>query len=457
MESNSIIQLPRLLAEQKKVFWQHSVTLRYQLIFHERDKLIEIKLWNKSQCIKPLLLDMDLFEKKYDLVIKANVESRFPKPKYLLKNPVFGMEKDMDTLRREVISDLVIQIVGEQLSVQGDVNDGQELNAMLPEDILYTKPILLLPYEDKRKDINISRSFYDAFSTLRRSSVADSLPVSLRSSAFFRPFDAVLYRRENIKRIFQRVYRKVIWMNQVKATKEKLRRIETAKLLVKRRANGWKKKAEQRDRDVARSRHSSDAAPPDPQQLPQQPSSSLQPQPSQRAPQRRSLPQMPSERGQPREDARKKSDISLPRIKSKDSGLNRLGMSNRGGGTGRTPSPIKSVHTTMGTKLAHVEPQICWGGPTASSTPILSPMPSVPSTPILSPMPSAPSTPILSPMSSPPPSRKQSRSSNCLLLMTDEYNASSSNDSVSFLLSASTGQLERAHRSAIFALPSISC
>ena len=449
----NVIQLPpRLLAENKKVIWQYSVTLRYQLIEHERDKLVEIKLWNKSQCIKPLLLDMDLFEKKYRHTIMERLESpRVQKPKYLLKNPCFGLEKDVETLKKEVLSDLIVQIVGEQLGIQGDIDDGQELNATLPEDILYTKPILLLPYEDKRKDINISRSFYDAFSTLRRSSIGEDLPKSLRSSAFFRPFDPAQYRRDNIRRIFQRVYRKVVWTNQVQQTKEKLRRIETAKLMVKRRANGWKKKTEQRDRDIARSRHTVDVIttemsqpqPPPPQQQP-----TLQPQPLQRAPQRRSLPQLPSEKRQPREDVRKKSDVhvSLPRIKSKDSGLNRLNISNRGvGGSVKVSvsttslstmiSPVKTVHTTMETKLTHMQ-HVSSGHSTALSSPILSPMPS------------------------PPPSRRHSKSSNCLLLLSDEMKASSSgdsSDSVSFLLSASTGQIERAHRTSMHALPSISC
>ena len=446
---------PRLMAEDKKVIWQYSVTLRYQLIEHERDKIVEIRLWNKSQSIEPLLLDKELFEKKYDQTIKEHVEARLLKPKYLSKNPVFGMEMCAIALRKDVINDLIVLIVGKELSIKGDLDDGQELKAVLSEDILYTQPILLLPYVDKRKDINISRSFYDAFATLRRSSVGEDLPQSLRSSAFFCPFDPVQYRRDNIRRIFQRVYRKVVWMNQVKRTKEKLRRIETAKLMVKRRANGWKQKAAQRDRDIARSRHTVDAVPteaqqpqPQPSPSPSQQQPSLSSQPSQKVSQRRSLPHIPSEKMSSREEVKKNSDVvSLPRIQSKESGLNRLNISNRGGtrsvrnsasssSLSTMTSPVKTIQTTTEKKNGS-------GASTAMSSPILSPM----------------SSPILSPMPSPPQSRRQSNSSNCLLLMTDETKASKSSETsvtLSFLLSASTGQIERGRRTSIFSLPTIS-
>ena len=211
---------PRMLGEQTKVYFHYAVTLRFQMIHHPRDHLVQILLWNKKQGIQPLLLDVDAFEKKFEVVIGERVETSVNKAKALKSN--FGTSKDMENTRKEVIDGLLVEFIHENLHIEGNVDDKHhELKVvLLPDDLLYTEPILLLQHEEKLQ--NVSR-ISDWSSTLRKLDndwAQENLPATLRSSFNFALFNPIEERRENIKKIFQRVYEKVIVMNRAKKIKK---------------------------------------------------------------------------------------------------------------------------------------------------------------------------------------------------------------------------------------------
>ena len=211
--------LPRLVGDEgTKVFYHYAVTLRFQLILHPRDHLVQILLWNKKQSIQPLLLDLAVFEKKFDGVIGERVEVNVTKTKALKAN--FGTSKDLENVRNDVISGLLVEFVQEHLQIEGDVdNKHHELKVILPDNYLYTEPILLLKPEEKlhKTVVGSQTCISDWSATLRALDndwAQENLPTTLRSSFSFAPYDPIQERRDIIKKVFQRVYRKVILMNR---------------------------------------------------------------------------------------------------------------------------------------------------------------------------------------------------------------------------------------------------
>ena len=215
--------VPRLLGDEAtKVFYHYAVTLRFQLILHPRDHLVQILLWNKKQSIQPLLLDLDVFEEKFDGVIGERVEVNVTKAKALKAN--FGTSKDMENVRNDVISGLLVEFVQEHLQIEGGEDNQNELKVLLPEDYLYTEPILLLQPEEKhsitnRIDCRPTSDFSATLRALDRDWAQENLPSTLRSSFNFASFDPIQERRANIRKIFHRAYEKIVSINRAKKIK----------------------------------------------------------------------------------------------------------------------------------------------------------------------------------------------------------------------------------------------
>ena len=214
--------LPRLVGDEgTKVFYHYAVTLRFQLILHPRDHLVQILLWNKKQSIQPLLLDIDVFEEKFEETIGERVDVNVTKAKALKAN--FGTSKDMENVRNEVIDGLLVEFVQEHLHIEGDVdNKHHELKVILPEDYLYTEPIVLQKHDEKLQNVG-ARKFPDWSATLRALDndwAQENLPTTLRSSFSFAPYDPIQERRDIIKKVFQRVYFKIVAMNRAKKIKK---------------------------------------------------------------------------------------------------------------------------------------------------------------------------------------------------------------------------------------------
>ena len=239
--------MPKLVGESKKVFWKHSCTIRIELIRHDRDNVIQVLLFNKKRCIKPLLVDLEAFGKKYHTDIEGKVNEILPQPKFLCKNPSSGTEVDRNVVRKEVTNEIVMKFVLDHLLIQGEVDNDEDQSALtmtLPEDILYTKPVLLLPFVDKRQHNKRISDSFDAFATLRLASQATDLPQNLRSSVFFEPFCVVQERRRNIKRLFRRAYQKVVWMNALDRTKQHLHQLHVK--MMKKKARQEMQKAKEK-------------------------------------------------------------------------------------------------------------------------------------------------------------------------------------------------------------------
>jgi hypothetical protein len=207
---------------------------------------MQILLFNKTRSIKPLLVDLEAFGKKYHLHIEEKVNEKLPQPKFLCKGPSIGTEIDRDMVRKEITNELMMKFVLDSLIVKtADENDEDQstLTVTLPEDILYTKPVLLLPFVDNRIN-RLAKNSFDPFSTLRLSSQAADLPKNLRSSVFFEPFCLVQERRCNIKRLFRRAYQKVVWMNSLDRTKQHLHQLHLK--MMKKKAKEEMQKAKEK-------------------------------------------------------------------------------------------------------------------------------------------------------------------------------------------------------------------
>ena len=245
--------IPKFIGENKKVFWKQNATIRFELILHERDGIYQILLFNKNRSIKPLLIDLDVFGKKFHDEIEGQVNDKLPQPKFLFKNPGLGTELDRDVVRHEVMNDFVMKFVLDNLTIKAvdgedDQKDDQNvvMTMALPEDVLYLKPILLLPYVDQRQNFNKGAACSFG-AVLRCCSQTTDLPQNLRSSIFFHPFCVVQERRENIKRMFHRVYRKVSWLNRLARTKKHLQQLDARAM--KRKAREMQKQQEQLEKE----------------------------------------------------------------------------------------------------------------------------------------------------------------------------------------------------------------